>query len=295
VNPNPPAAPSLLAVVDTGTGSSLQVTWQPSPEPDIRQYTVRYGSEPGVYPLSLVTAPNAASAVLTGLVQSVRYYVILTATNTSFLESAPSAPMSGVPHLVQGIAPPMAISDLHLTPSGPDLVLSWTRPTTDIYGRPTTVAGYKVYRGTTPGFMVVGSPPLATIGSGATTTFTDQQALSNPAAYYYVVTATDAQGFVSGGGRELPNGVSDLQVSMPSANLLHLVWTPPTTDFQGYGTLIDHYQIHITSVPVRRESLSASTIVLDNVTVPSVDLDVTGSPRYISVLAVDNRGNLSPF
>ena len=298
VNPNPPAVPTLQAVVDTGTGASLQVTWQPSQENDIQKYTLRYGSQLGFYPLTIVTAPNATSAVLTGLSPSVRYYVILSATNTSGLESAPSAPMSGVPHLVQGIAPPMAISDLRLAPSaplGPDLVLTWTRPTIDIYGRPTTVTGYKVYRGTTPGFMVVGATPLATIGSGATTTYTDPQALINPAAYYYVVTASDAQGFASGGGRELPNGVSDLQVSMPSANLLHLAWTPPTTDFQGFGTLIDHYQIHVTPVPVRRESLNASTIVLDNVTVPSVDLSVTGSPRYISVLAVDNRGNLSPF
>jgi fibronectin type 3 domain-containing protein len=300
VNPNPPVVPTIQSIVDTGTGASLQVNWQASGENDIQKYTLRYGSQPGDYPLTIVAAPNATSAVLTGLSQSVRYYVVMTATNTSGLESAPSAPMSGVPHLVQGIAPPMAISDLRLAASGPnlaDLTLTWTRPTLDIYGRPTTVTGYKVYRGTTPGFMVVGSTPLVTIGSGATTTYTDSQAMVNPASYYYVVTASDAQGFNSGGGRDLPNGISDLQVSMVSGNpnLLHLAWTPPTTDFQGFATLIDHYQVHVTSVPVRRESLNASTIVLDNVPGPSVDLGVTGSPRYISVLAVDNRGNLSPF
>jgi hypothetical protein len=46
---------------------------------------------------------------------------------------------------------------------------------------------------------------------------------------------------------------------------------------------------------VPRQSLNASTIVLDNVPGPSVDLSLSGTPRYISVIAVDNRGNLSPF
>jgi hypothetical protein len=157
------------------------------------------------------------------------------------------------------------------------------------------VTGYKVYRGATPGFMVVGTTPLATIGSPSTTTYTDPGAKTAPGTYYYVVTATDVMGFVSGGGRELPNGISDLAVSMPSANMIHLVWTPPTTDFQGFGTLISHYQVHVTTAPVPRQSLNASTIVLDNVPGPSVDLSLSGTPRYISVIAVDNRGNLSPF
>ena len=294
-NPNPPVAPTILTVEDTGTGGVLWVTWAPNPESDIKQYTLRYGSEPGLYPLTMGAAANANSALLTGLTDSVRYYIVLTATNTSGLESGQSPPVSGVPHLIQGIAPPMAISDLRLAPSGTDLVLTWSQPTTDIYGRPTTVTGYRVYRGLTPGFLIAGATPLATLNSGSTTTYTDLQALLNPAAFYYLVTAIDVTGFVSGGGRELPNGVSDLAVSMPSPDLIHLEWSPPTTDFQGFATLIDHYQVHVTSAPVPRESLNASTIVLDNLTVPSVDLSLPGSPRFISVIAVDNRGNLSPF
>jgi hypothetical protein len=296
VNPNPPSAPVILAVDDTGIGGILRVTWMPNPETDISKYTIRYGSEPGDYPLTSTALAGTTTALLSGLMDSVRYYVIMTATNTSGLESAPSSPpSSGVPHVIQGIAPPRAISDLRLSSSGNDLVLTWTRPTLDIYGRPTTVTGYKVYRGATPGFMVVGTTPLATIGSPSTTTYTDPGAKTAPGTYYYVVTATDVMGFVSGGGRELPNGISDLAVSMPSANMIHLVWTPPTTDFQGFGTLISHYQVHVTTAPVPRQSLNASTIVLDNVPGPSVDLSLSGTPRYISVIAVDNRGNLSPF
>jgi fibronectin type 3 domain-containing protein len=295
LNPNPPTAPLILAVEDAGTGGVLRVTWAPNPENDIKQYTLRYGSEPGVYPLVAGAAAGATSTLLTGLLDSVRYYIVMTATNTSGLESSRSMPASGVPHLIQGIAPPMAISDLRLAPSGADLVLTWTRPMVDIYGRPTTVTGYKVYRGQTPGFPVSGATPLAIIGSGSTTAYTDVQALLSPAAYYYLVTAVDAQGLTSGGGRELPNGISDLAVSMPSTDLIRLSWTPPTTDFQGFGTLIGHYQVHVTPAPASRGSLNTSTIVLDNVAGPPVDLALPGNPRFISVIAVDNRGNLSPF
>jgi hypothetical protein len=109
------------------------------------------------------------------------------------------------------------------------------------------------------------------------------------------VTATDSGGLVSGAGRDLPNGIGDLGASFTAPSTVHLSWFPVTTDIQGLPTLIDHYQVHVTSVPVARGSLGPATLFMDNVSGTSVDLTLPSSPRFISLLAVDNRGNLSPY
>jgi hypothetical protein len=295
VNPNPPAAPTGLQVVDPGTGGRLDVAWNASPENDVKRYTVRYGTSSGVYTFSANVLPPAASVALQGLTDGVRYYVTVTATNTADLESAPAAEQSGVPHLFEGIAPPRIISDLTVSLAGSDLALTWSRPMVDIYGRPTTVVGYRVYRGATADFAVSGTTPLAVINDGAVTTYTHVGGATLPGDSYYIVTAFDAAGFVSGAGHDLPNGIGDLDVTFVAPSTVHLAWSPITTDVQGYPNLISHYQIHVTATPAGRAALGAATLLLDNVGATTADLDLPANPRYISVLAVDIRGNLSPF
>ncbi|HET8947560.1 MAG TPA: hypothetical protein VFQ07_11315, partial [Candidatus Polarisedimenticolia bacterium] len=68
-----------------------------------------------------------------------------------------------------------------------------------------------------------------------------------------------------------------------------------TTDVQGLPTLIHHYQVHVTATAMSRAQLGPSTLFLDNVTATSADLSLPAGTKFISVLAVDNRGNLSPF
>jgi len=69
-----------------------------------------------------------------------------------------------------------------------------------------------------------------------------------------------------------------------------------TTHVQGLPTLIHHYQVHVTSTPVTRAGLGPSTLFMDNITATSIDLvSLPAGTKFISVLAVDNRGNLSPF
>jgi hypothetical protein len=297
VNPGPPAPPTGLTARDAGTGGRLEVSWLPGPESDIKQYTLYYGTEPSPpYAAQLKVNPGATSATLTGLEDGRLYYMAVTATNTSGHESGFSAQATGVPHLIQGIAPPRAITDLRVAPAGSDLVLSWSAPTTDIYGRPTTVARYDVYRGGTPGFRPFDAGPVATILNPSTTTWRDTGAnLAAAGNLFYVVTATDNFGFTSGAGHDLPNGIQALLVTSPSPGIARLTWPAVTTDVQGLPTLISHYQVHRSDRPLARGTLDSSTIVMDNVTVLSVDLQAPGSLLYFSVIAVDNRGNLSPF
>lgn len=294
VNPNPPAAPTGVVVSDPGSGGRLNVSWVASPEDDVNRYTVRYGTTSGVYPNSTIVTPPAVSVSLQGLVDNTRYYVVVTATNTGSLESPPSGEKSGIPHLVEGIAPPRSITDLTVTRSGNDLVLAWSRPLLDIYGRATNVTGYRVYRATTPNAAVIGTAPLATINSGATTTFTHTGGATAPGSAFYHVTALDAAGLESGAGHDLPSGVGDLIVTLVSPTMVHLVWSPVGTDVQGNPTQV-RYQVHSTATPVGRLGLGPGTLVLDNVTGTAVDVTVNTNPRYLSVLTIDNRGNLSPY
>ncbi len=296
-NPDPPAVPTGLNAADPGSGAVLNVQWQPNPEPDLKTYSLHYGTQPRSYTARLDVRAGTTSAILSGLVNGVRYYMALSATNTSGLESALSAEVSNVPHLIQGIAPPRSITDLKVDRVGADLVLRWSRPLVDIYERPTTVVGYRVYRGSTPGFVPFASAPWATLVDPAVTQFTDLGAVTQPGDLYYLVTALDGNGFESGAGHELPGGIEALLATRVGTSTLRLVWPAVTHDLAGYPTSIDHYQVHLTTRAVGRASLGPSTIVpgMDNVRALSVDLTLPSGLGYYSVLAVDRRGNISPF
>ena len=295
LNTSPPSVPTGLTVRDPGTGGRLDVSWNANPESDLKGYTLHYGTFPGQYGQHLSLPKTSTSISLNGLTDSQRYYLALSAANTSGYESAPSPEVSEVPLLIQGIAPPRAISDLSISRSGSDLVLSWSRPTLDIYGRPTTVVRYDVYRGTSPGFRPFAGPPWRTIMDGSMTTTSDAGAFPLPSNFYYLVTATDASGLVSGAGRELPYGIDGLAVAAIGAGTVRLSWPAVQTDVRGLPTLIDHYQVHRSNRPLGRGSLGSSTLVIDDVRSLSADVPASGGPWFFSVIAVDDRGNLSPF
>lgn len=299
INPGPPSVPGGLTVSDAGTGATLNVSWQASSERDIKTYNVYYGLIEGSYPTKLTFGPTVTSSLLTGLQDGIRYYFVISATNTSGNESARSAPVPGVPHLIQGIAPPRSITDLDVARSGSNLVLTWSAPTVDVYGRPTTVARYDIYAGTAADSLKSAAHLIGTNVGGTNTTFTHAGAATSPGNLFYVVTAVDTNGFASGAGRELPNGISDLNLSLVTAAppVVRLSWPAITTDLLGFPTLVHHYQIHRTPAPVGRQFLNSTTIFRDNIQVLSVDLDLTGltGPSYFSVIAVDNQGNLSPY
>jgi hypothetical protein len=292
LNPNPPAAPTGVVVLDPETGARLQVSWTASPETDLKQYEVRYGTEPGVYPN--VSSPGKnSSTVISGLTNGVTYYVVITATNTSDLTSAFSAERTGVPTFVRGLRSPQFVSALRVDKLGTNAELSWPAVTTDIYGKATTIARYEIYRGTTPTFA---PGPASKLAETTIPSFSDVGALSAALPnYHYLVKAVDTGGNSGGLGHQLPNGTMTLRVdrsTVTPGNTL-LSWTPVTTDFDGRPIVIDHYEVYA------RDTVFTSANVRDGA-VPMVaaptgaSVDIPAA-RYITVLAVDARGNKSPF
>jgi hypothetical protein len=288
----PPATPTGVQAIDAETGGRLDVTWNANPEPDIFTYTVRYGTDMSLEN-SIVVFGTSVS--LTGLANNVEHFIAVEAKNTSGTLSDLSEAAVGTPHLIQGIKPPQFVGDLRLAKSGADAVLTWGVVTTNVYGQPAAISHYEVYRGTEPDFLPA---PGNRIGEPVLPTYTDNGALlPGGPDYHYLVRAVDAAGLGGGLGRQIPSGIADLRLDKLPTHLL-LQWNPVTLDLSGDPADISHYTVYASDEPFTREDI-------ENGSVPVLAPSVAGTavlvpypldPRvYYSVLAVDVRGNESPF
>lgn len=297
LNLTPPVAVQGVKVRDTGTGSTLDVSWSASPETDILKYRVAYGTAPGSHPV-VKDAGLATSYTLAGLSPGVPYYVVVWAVNTSGVEGAPSAEVSGTPHIFFGIAPPRTIQDLTVTRSGDDLVLAWSAVTTNIYGNPTTVDHYNVYRNSTPVFVPSDTVNrIAVVPAGASPSFTHAGGALTADDGYYLVSAMDSDGFASGLGSDLPGGIADL-VLEPSATpgYIRLSWSPVSVTVKGDPARISHYALYGSTAPLPRRLVGPTNLLQDNLMVTFVEVpDPAVTAYYYNVIVVDERGNLSPY
>jgi hypothetical protein len=300
LNPVPPAAPTGFTLTDAETSGKLTLSWTTNGEPDLSFYTIHYGTASGAY---TVHVPNAKStnAILNGLTNGTRYYVVITATNTSNVTSPNSIQRDETPTFVRGLRAPQVIGNLTLAKSGNDAVLTWGAVATTIYNKAATISKYEVYRGTSLGF-IPGPSNLISAPTLTGTTFTDVNALSSGANYFYVVHAVDSLGSGGGLGNQLPMGIDALKVqkSATPGNLV-LSWPAVTTAFSptdtpGPALAIDHYEIYARSTKFTRADIQNQAVPLVNSTT-NVSIELTPDPGtlYYSVVAVDARGNKSPF
>jgi len=314
-NPNPPAAPTGLVARDPAVGFQIDLTWNPNPETDIKGYTVLYGTQPGVYTASQ-SAGLSTKASIAGLNNDTRYFFAVIAVNTSdgFTppgstspingKSAPSAEVSAIPTLIQGIRPPAMIRDLRLSVAADlkSLRLDWTRPLVDIYGGPATVVGFQVHRGTSVDFKPT-VDTLATLLLSADTTFwVDTNALLDARNFFYFVLAQDGSGLLSSASRARPTGINDLRLvqaidsgtGLPNGNLT-LSWGAVTHDIEGVPVVVDHYDLYGSSNPFSRASIGSTNLVTSGIRALSLTLPAPAGRFYYLLIAVDRRGNESPF
>src|SRR5260370_26920118 len=155
------AAPTGLSAM-AASASQINLAW--AAVAGASSYRVRRGTASGG-PYTTVGSPATASFSDTGLSGHTTYFYVVEAVNGSG-SSAPSAQVSGT----TGLAAPTGVTATAASAS--QINLTWT-----------AVAGatsYTVQRGTTTG------GPYATVGSVATTSFSDT-GLAAGTTYFYVV------------------------------------------------------------------------------------------------------------
>jgi len=297
-NTVPPSMPTGVTAANPGTGGKITVAWLANPEPDIKKYRVRYGTQPGVYGNFAEVGGTLLQVTLAGLENGIPYHAAVEAENFDGMVGPLSADVSATPSLIDGIRPPGTVAGLQVVIAAGDaasLDLSWSAVTTDIYGVATTVATYEIYRGTAPDFVPLIGSPRGSVAAPATT-FRDTGAAANPASFYYLVVAVDAAGNRSGLGRDLPQGITTLAVTLlPDGQTAHLSWPAISTTVAGGPTILSRYEVHGAAAPFSRLQVSGANLIGSPTLTTFDHLPPPGKVFYYSVLPVDNRGALSPY
>ena len=159
------------------SNSSIQLTWEASPDPDLMGYHVYMGTSPGSYP-TIQDVGLSQSFIFQNLADGQAYYFSVTAYDYMKNESSPSEeatvaiPDSTSPTLPQNVT--------FASVSNSGIALQWTASTDNV-----GVIGYEVARD----HVVIGQTPTTAFVDGAT---------SPGLTYSYTVQAKDANGNVSG-------------------------------------------------------------------------------------------------
>ena len=95
-----------------------------------------------------------------------------------------------VPAHAADVVPPAEVANLQVARNGADLVLTWNAVTGNAVGGSETTTSYRIYRGTTPGFVPdrVGSSNL--LGTSSTTTFTHVGGANAAGNFFYAGTVS---------------------------------------------------------------------------------------------------------
>lgn len=85
---------AALALTARAEDVNQTLAWDANPEPDIARYVVKWGTLPGIYTQTKSTVGKETSITLSLAISApgAYYYAVVTAVNTSGLESQPSDP-----------------------------------------------------------------------------------------------------------------------------------------------------------------------------------------------------------
>lgn len=296
LNPDPPAPPTGVTVEDPGIGTALRVSWAPNVETDLARYTLHLGPASGAYDTALPLSKGATSVVVQGLTEGVTYFMALTATNTSDKTSGFSAEVSDFPVRSLGLRPPAFIDDLRVRDEGDDLVLEWTEVDRDAYGKPQQPVLYEILRGEAPDWSNDGLTVFDTC-AWPCTTWTHPGEAAVASSSHYRVRAVSADGLKGALGSALPRPTELRVLRSPTVpgNVL-LEWDPVIATLAGGPADVARYEIYASDQPFSRLDVEEGALApLAVVEGTSLDLTPGAGDRYYSVLAVDVRGNRSPF
>ena len=190
-----PAAPLNLQVTKSDTCEQFTVAWTPpttnacdgSPLTDLGGYKIYYGTASGDYYIPPVVVADdtltSFDVVDHRLNNNQTYYLTIRAYDRSWNESSNAGEIT---FQIQDSRPPAAPTELDATAGAGQVTLTWEKSVD------TDVRGYRLYRGTSAGFVANEGTRIADENTLDTeiTTFTDT-GLNPCVVYYYKVSAVD--------------------------------------------------------------------------------------------------------
>ena len=254
----------------TFANSSIQLTWEASPDPDLLGYHVYMGTSPGSYP-TIKDAGLNQSYLFQNLTDGKSYYFMVTAYDQMRNESMPSEEVSVV---IPDTTPPSIPGNVSLSSSSnTEVSIQWT-PSTDNVG----VTAYDVARDG------VG------IGLSQTTAFIDRT-ITAGSTYLYTVNAMDAQGNASAWSTPLEVSVA-LQDTTPPSVPKNLTLNSASDTKVAFSWTASTDNVGVSNYEVARDGLvmglSQTTYFIDSTITP-------GTIYLYTVKAVDTMGNASAW
>ncbi len=187
-------------------------------------------------------------------------------------------------------SPPKEITDLQITKSGNNVRLNWTAITTSMYGNPSTITSYNVYRGTTPDFI-----PDTTGGSNIEyqpngNSYDDVDALLSTESHFYYVTAVAADDTES----LLPSNIGykirlDLTYD-PAGTNKHWISIPYSANYASASDLGGDAP-NISQV-IRWDPATQTEEIWDQSTGTGIDFAITPGEAYAIVISANTTMNL---
>lgn len=181
-----PSQPKGLAIINPGTGGTLNLSWQPNKELDLVGYNLYQSNNDGVtWTLVNTTGILTGTAeTVTGLSNQVEYSFAVTAVDDTGFESNKSEVAKGIPTLTDTVAPNEVTGVTATRPMAGEIYVQWSAsPETDL-------DHYNVYMSATgsPGsFALIQDTPAGSLGHIET-------GLLAGSMYYFYVTAVDTSG-----------------------------------------------------------------------------------------------------
>lgn len=260
IDTTPPLRPSWASA--SPGDAYIDASWAASASPDLKEYRLYYGTQPGNYTAYITT--TAQNYRLSNIPNCTTYYIAVEAVDLSGLVSTFSPEASARTYVAGAPTAPAGLSGV---PSGTSAILSWT-PNAEC-----DVNAYRIYRSQTSG------TGFTYIGVAQTNTFTNSN-LGNGATYYYRITAVDTTNLESAPSAEI--SITTRSISAPGLNP---VTSPTNTGAQTLsGTKETNSYVYVNNV-------KTSSAYADTVWSYSVSL-IEGTNSF-TIYAKDDAGSSS--
>lgn len=253
--PGPPGSPWLYP----GHCEGLFVDWPANPPQDeVAYYRVAYGTNPAA--LDGLRSSTLPGLYVGGLDDGVTYRVTVEAVDASGNRSSASSLAQAT---TTNSNTPEAATDLQAVGSQGQVDLNWTETAANVQstaGDPASpmirdLSGYRVYRGTSSGFVPSGANRIAdetSVANLPAPEFVDATvAACRP--HYYRVRAVDACGVEGQDSNEAsaqswtdvdPLAPLDVQAFASGASQVTVIWSPVQEDVDGNPVYVDTYKIY---------------------------------------------------